>query len=377
MNILIFSWRGPGHPEAGGAEISTHEHAKGWVGAGHNVTLFTSYYHGAKRKEEINGVTIIREGNQALGVQWKAFWWYLFGNHLKFDLVIDQFHGIPFFTPLYVKVRKMAFIHEVAKEVWGLNPWPWPFNLAPKILGSFFEPVIFQLFYRNIPFMTVSKSTKKDLVNWGIPEKNVTVIHNGLNLLPINNYITKEKVKTLMFLGALTKDKGIEDVLRIFSLLDTADKNFHFWIVGKGNAKYLETLKRETSKLGIGTKIKFWGFVTEKKKYELLGKAHILINPSFREGWGLVVIEAAAMGTPAAAYDVQGLRDSIKHLKTGILGMDRTPQQLSLQISALLDDKKRYWQMCQEAKIWSQKFSWKKSTEESLKLINKISKENY
>lgn len=375
LNILIFSWRGPGHPNAGGAEVSTHEHAKSWVRAGYNVTLFTSYYHRAKREEEIDGVTIIREGNQILGVQWKAFWWYLLGDHSRFDLVIDQFHGVPFFTPLFVKTKKLAFIHEVAKEVWSLNSWSWPFNLVPKVLGAIFEPLIFKLFYINIPFMTVSNSTKNDLISLGIPKENIIIIHNGINISVTKQDLPKEKKNTLIFLGALTKDKGIETALKVFSILNQIHE-FQFWVVGKADPDYLNILKKQSQRLGIYTKVKFWGFIPEEKKVELLQRAHILINPSIREGWGLTVIEGARLGTPTAAYDVPGLRDSIKHLKTGVLEVSRDPGQLAFQISALLNDQRRYTQICQAAKIWSKNFSWKKSTEESLRLINKILKEN-
>src|SRR3989344_3656213 len=118
MNILILSWRGPGHPSAGGAEQVTLEHAKGWVKAGHDVTLFTSFFKDAKRKDLVEGIKIIRSGRQFFEVQFRAFLWYILAKHHKFDLVIDEFHGIPFFTPLYVRSRKLAFIHEVAKEVW-------------------------------------------------------------------------------------------------------------------------------------------------------------------------------------------------------------------------------------------------------------------
>src|SRR5690349_1570411 len=142
MNILIFSWRGIGHPHEGGAEYSTHEHAKGWVKLGHTVTLFTSSFENGSSHETIDGVEIIRSGAQALGVQINAFIWYIFGAHPKYDLVIDQFHGLPFFTPLFVKTKKLGFIHEAAKEVWRLNPWPKPFNLIPALFGTLLEPFI-------------------------------------------------------------------------------------------------------------------------------------------------------------------------------------------------------------------------------------------
>src|SRR3989344_6246530 len=145
MNVLIFSWRGPNHPNAGGAEISTHEHAKKWIEKGSTVTLFTASFEGAKEKETIDGVNIIRKGYQVFGVQINAFWWYLFDRHDKFNIVVDQFHGIPFLTPLFVRVKKMAFIHEVAKEVWWLNSWQKPLNLIPAIIGFIFEPLIFYI----------------------------------------------------------------------------------------------------------------------------------------------------------------------------------------------------------------------------------------
>lgn len=374
MKILVLSWRGPGHPNAGGAEVSTHEHAKGWVKAGHSVTLFTSYYRGAKKEETIDGVKIKRCGRQVFGVQWQAFKWYLLESHGQFDLVIDQFHGIPFFTPIYVRVKKLGFIHEVAKEVWKLNPWPKPIFFIPAILGTLIEPLIFKFLYWKIPFMTVSNSTKQDLMSWGIAKTDITIVHNGVNL-PNIKIPRKETKSTLIYLGAISKDKGIEEALRVFSLLNRKG-DFQFWIVGKSDPAYLEFLKNLTKNLGIEKKTKFWGYVPDDKKYELLGKSHILVNPSVREGWGLVVIEAAQMGTPTVAYDVPGLRDSIVNGKTGVLDKKHKPESMAETILDLLKNVGRYQKMKDEAIKWSKNFSWEKSSLQSLSLIEKITNSN-
>lgn len=181
MNILIFSWRDTGHPNNGGAEQVTHEHAKAWVKAGHSVTLFTSMYPYAMWEEELDGVQIIRRGSELLTVQLNAFFWFL--KHRKeFDLIFDHFHGIPFFTPLFTKKPKIGFIHEVAKEVWKVNSLPWYISWLPALIGPTIEKLTFTLFYSKIPFITVSNSTKKDLVALGIPESSITVIENGLTL---------------------------------------------------------------------------------------------------------------------------------------------------------------------------------------------------
>ncbi|MEK7616920.1 MAG: glycosyltransferase family 4 protein [Patescibacteria group bacterium] len=372
MNILLFSWRGPGHPNAGGAEISTHEHAKGWVSAGHNVTLFTANFKGAKNEETLDGINVKRVGSEIFGVQLQAFIWYLFGSHKKFDLVIDQFHGIPFFTPLYIRTKKLAFIHEVTKEVWKFNSWPTPFNLLPALFGPLFEPFIFKLIYSRIPFITVSDSTKQDLTLWGVPPKNITIVHNGIDQPRKKKLPPKEKNKTLIYLGVLSKDKGIEDAIKVFATVNRAQKGWQFWVVGRSELKYLDYLKKKVKDLGISKKVKFWGHVSEKKKYKLLAKAHVLINPSIREGWGLVVIEAAAMGTPTVAFDVPGLRDSILNGKTGIIDKQHSVNSLASELMDLLSNYSRYQRMRVEAVKWSKKFSWKQSILESLDFINKI-----
>lgn len=372
MNILILSWRGPKHPNAGGAEISTHEHAKGWVKAGHNVTLFTSAYRGCKQEEVLNGVNIKRYGRQMFGVQWEVFTWYLFGNHSKFDIVVDQFHGIPFFTPLYVRTKKLAFIHEVTKEVWRFNPWPWPFNKIVGFIGELFEPLIFKL-YKREQFLTVSNSTKDDLMKWGVPDNLITVVHNGFTKPKNIRKYKKEKKKNIIFLGSISKDKGIEEALKAFDYIHQNDSNWQFWIVGSSDPHYLRFLKQLSKDLGIDKKVKFWGFVTEEVKYELLAKARILINPSVREGWGLVVLEAASVGTPTVGYNVSGLRDSILDNKTGIL-CKPLPQVCADSVLSLVNDQKKYNLLSRNCVNWSKKFKWEDACKYSLKLIQTVVK---
>lgn len=358
MNILIFSWRGPGHPNSGGAEIATHEHAKAWVQAGHSVFLFTSAFPGVPSEEVVDGVQIIRRGNQIGTIQIVAVFWYLFQAHVKFDLVVDQFHGIPFFTPLFVRSRKLAFIHEVAREIWWTNHLKFPIKYIYGAIGYFLEPLIF-LLYKNVNFMTVSKSTKSDLIDWRIPESQITIINNGVTVQPVS--VKKELTPTIIYLGALAEDKGIEDALEVFNRLP----NWQFWVVGRGESSYL-------SKLNFGAGVKVWGFVEEKEKFELLSRAHIMINTSHREGWGLVNIEANSVGTPVVAYDVPGCRDSIHDGKTGLLCKRGDLDCLAKSIVDLYNNPENYQTISKNAKIWSDSFSWEKSTQESLKLITRL-----
>ena len=373
--ILILNWKDIKHPEAGGAERVTLEYARFWVKNGFIVNWFTSSFKGARKEEIIDGVKVVRSGNQIFGVHLAAPFYYWKSG--PYDLVIDQFHGIPFFTPLFVRAKKLAFIHEVAKEVWKLNPWPKPFNLAPYIFGSLFEPLIFKIFYTKIPFLTVSESTKNDLLNWGINSKNINIIYNGVNVIKPDPFSEKEERKTAIFLGALTLDKGVEDAIDVFSEIMKYDQNWQFWIVGKGDRKYCNKLKIVSSRLGLDSKIKFWGFVAEAKKFELLARAHIMVNPSIREGWGLVNIEANAMGTPVIAYDVSGSRDSVINNKTGILIKLKDFNLMAKSTLELVNNKTYYDKTRGNCITWANKFSWEKSSAESLALLRKVLRNNY
>ncbi len=370
MNILILSWRGPSHPLAGGAEIATYEHAKGWVKSGNHVILFTSAFENCKATENLDGIEIIRRGSDIFGVQLSAFLWYVFNSHPKFDLVVDEFHGIPFFTPLYVRTKKIGWIHEVTKEIWRLNPWPRPLNYVPSIFGTLFEPLVFKFIYHKVFFMTVSDSTKSDLINWGIPESNISVVHNGRNTISVNT--KKEKKRTAIFLGAIAKDKGIEDAVRTFGYINKKDSNWQYWVVGQGTEEYLKQLKELSKNLKIQKNVKFWGFVDNKKKFELLSRSHVLINPSVREGWGLVNIEANSVGTPVVGYNVSGTRDSVINGKTGLLSKFGDPEALAKNAIGLCKNKDLYQTTSKEAKAWAKGFTWKKATSQSLKFLKKI-----
>ena len=68
-----------------------------------------------------------------------------------------------------------------------------------------------------------------------------------------------------------------------------------------------------------GPGVVFTGRVSEQEKHRLLCAAWMLVHPALIEGWGIVVAEAAIRGTPAVAFDVPGLRDSVVHGQTGML----------------------------------------------------------
>ena len=140
----------------------------------------------------------------------------------------------------------------------------------------------------------------------------------------------------------------------------------------KGSEKYYRYIKERVIKNRLDDKVKFWGYVSQPKKSELLARAHILINPSVREGWGLVNIEANAMGTPVIAYRSQGLVDSVREGESGLICSENTPEDMVDNVKKLFGDNLLYAKLQEGAKRWAGMFSWEKSKKQSLKMIENI-----
>lgn len=363
MRILIFNWRDIKNPLAGGAEVLTHEHAKRWVEKGHRVTLFSSAFPGYKKEEIIDGVRIIRAGNR-LTVYHQAFRYYKKCFQGQYDIVIDQINTIPFFTPLYVKEPLLAHINQLAREVW-FHEIPFPFSL----LGFLIEPWYLKI-YRNIPVVTISQSSKEDLLNLGFSKTNIQIIPMGVNL-QIRRRENKEKEPTLIWVNRIIKSKRLEHALKTFEYVRRKIPNAKLWIVGPISPSYQNKLQRQVQKLGLKDVI-FHNFVEEKRKQELIQKAHLIISTSVREGWGLTITEANALGTPALVYNVAGLRDSTKNNKTGLICEKNTPQVLAENIIKLLKNNSLYQRLQEGAYRWGKEFSWDKSAQKAIEIMERI-----
>lgn len=372
MNILILNWRDIKNPKGGGAEILTHEIAKRWVKKGHDITWFTAEFEGSRLEELIDGVKVIRRGHPDARFLFSSVHFQALGYYRKnaenFDVVIDEIHGLPFFTPWYVKTKKVVLICEVAGGLWVKM-----FGLFFGTLGRLMESIYLRIIYKNIFFLTISNSTKGELIKEGINSKYITVLPMGLTVPALGRRkIKKEKIPTLIYVGRISKSKGIEDAIKAFYLILKKNPNTRLWIVGGGDERYVSFLKKMAKDLKVLDKIRFWGFVSQEKKFELMGRAHILLAPSSKEGWGLIVPEAGLVGTPSIGYNVSGLKDVIVDHKTGYLTLSNSYKGLAESINMVLENKYEYEKMSKAAKRLSLTYNWDNTAEVALKVIKRL-----
>jgi glycosyltransferase involved in cell wall biosynthesis len=355
MRVLWFNWRDILNPEAGGAEVFTHEVMKRLAMRGYHMTLFTSRFKRCQLNENIEGVDIIREGNKY--TVYKQAKKYLKAYKHHYDVIIDEINTRPFFTPKFVgEKRVIALIHQLAREFWFYET-RFPLNY----IGYYFLEKKWLSNYKDIVTLTVSDSTKIDLDEMGF--KKLFVVPPGLNVTPLPNVKEKEDNPTIVFIGRLKKAKLPHHALQAFSIIKHEIPDAKMWVIGDGYLrKKLESFKSKD--------ITFFGHISTEKKYELLSRAHIILVPAVREGWGLVVTEANAMGTPAIGYDVHGLRDSIRHGETGITIKGGSPEAMAQQAILLLRDSNRLSTYSTNALEFSKQFSWDKTASSFDKVIN-------
>ena len=344
MRILWFNWKDIRNPEAGGAEVFTHEVMKRLAKRGLEMTLFTSRFKGCQLNENINGIEIIREGNKYTVYKEAKNYLKTYKHH--YDLVIDEINTRPFLTPQFVGSEKpiIALIHQLAREFWFYET-QFPLNY----IGYYYLEEKWLSNYKDIMTLTVSYSTKVDLEELGF--KKVSIVPPGLNITPLSNVKEKEDNPTVVFIGRLKKAKLPHHALQAFSIIKREIHDAKMWVIGEG---YLRE-KLESSNIKDVT---FYGHTSNERKYELLSRAHIIIVPAVREGWGLIVTEANAMGTPAIGYDVHGLRDSIKDGETGIIIKERSPAAMAQQAISLLRDSERLSKYSRNATEFAGQFSW-------------------
>lgn len=310
---------------------------------GHKLTLFTSTFQGCLTKEYVDGVEVVRDGGK-YQVYIKARKFYRH-NKDAFDIVVDEINTRPFLTPQFVKEKPIvALFHQLAREFWFYETM-FPINY----IGRYFLEDRWLANYKEIPTITVSNSSREDLKKLGF--QKILLVPEGLSITPLGDVPEKESDPTVVFLGRLKKAKLPHHAIQAFLLIKKKLPAARMWVIGDGY------MRHELEKYADAS-ITFHGFLKPETKYDLLKRAHLLLMPAVREGWGLVITEANAMGTPAIAYNVAGVRDSVKDGATGILTTRNSQEDLANKAIALLSNEQLLRELSKNALAYSRQFSW-------------------
>jgi glycosyltransferase involved in cell wall biosynthesis len=358
LRIAIANWRDPWHPEAGGAERYAWEIGRGLVSRGAAVCFLTARAPGQARRGHHDGITVARMGGR-FTVYPRVLAW-LFAHRRSFDAVLDCQNGIPFFTPCVLprRVPVLCVVHHVHTVQFGVHFPRW-MAWAGRVL----EGPAARLAYRRHACVAVSPSTvtaMRERLAW---TGDVYLIPNGA---PVPADLGTPGGASLSWVGRLVAHKRAELILPVAQRL--AQGGFTIDVVGRGPSA--QPLADGIAANGLAGVVRLRGFLPEAQKQAIVAGSLLHLNTSLGEGWGLCVLEAAALGVPTVAYDVGGLRDAVRDGRTGwLVRAGETIEDVAERAVKELADPERRSAIAAACRGWAAQLTWERSAERMAELI--------
>jgi glycosyltransferase involved in cell wall biosynthesis len=362
LRIVIANWRDPWHQEAGGAERYAWEMACALTARGAAVRFLTARGPGQSRGEHRDGIEIVRRGGR-FTLYPRALGWLLCRRRSA-DIALDCQNGIPFFTPLVLprRVPILLIVHHVHTAQFGVH---FPVWLAG--VGRLLEGPASRFAYRRHGCVAVSPSTVialRDRLHWTGP---VYLIPNGAPPPspppdPQSVPPTAAGQPRLAWIGRLVAHKRAE------LLVPVAARGYPIDVIGRGPEA--GALSAAIAAHALTGTIRQHGYLAEEDKNAILARSLLHLSTSQGEGWGLCVLEAAALGVPTVAFDVEGLRDAVRDGTTGWLVHDgeELPDVVDRAVRELADPARRE-QVAAACRAWAGQFSWEGAAARMAELV--------
>jgi glycosyltransferase involved in cell wall biosynthesis len=356
--VLVLNWRDVRHSLAGGAETYAHEISKRWVQAGLEVTWLTARDAGQSARDEIDGVRIIRAG-RTLSVYGRTAM-RLLRHGGGYDAIVDCQNGIPFFSPVFTRgtVPVVQVVHHVHQDQFSRR-----FSPMGAAAGRLLEGRVARRAYAGRRTVAVSASTRQELRRRLRFDGVIEVVPNGCSVTPVQG---RERPRaedpTIVLTSRLVPHKRVDLLLHAVSaaLPDVPKLQVH--VIGGG--EQLTDLRRASVELGLERVVHFHGRLPDAERDALMDSAWLTTSTSEGEGWGLVVLEAAAAGVPCLALHAVGVRDAVVDGRTGWLvdGVEDMAATLP-RIVAELTDPVRASELSEACRRWASCFTWDRSAE--------------
>jgi len=289
---------------------------------------------------------------------------YRFMPDLKKLLVSNEFDNYdlihifeyPLYITDYLTIKKNSI---GVPMIISLHGTLHQFNKFPLNLFKKLHNFIMLKFQSRINlFLVSSMSEKQGVMKNGIPENKIKILPPAMKIYPIiKKNSSKQKI---VYVGRLSKTKNIELLIIAFSKIKTTNVDL---IIAGPDFGMLSELKQLSIKYGIENKVNFTGWISEQEKISLLSEATIFVHPSLEDVFLLSLLEAAAIGIPCVAFDVQSNSEILEDGNTGIIVKEINSNGLAEKLDLLLNDENLYNKISVNSKLLlSKKFNWEKTT---------------
>jgi glycosyltransferase involved in cell wall biosynthesis len=381
MKVLILSWEYPPHI-IGGLGKHVYHISKALASKNIDTTVIT-YTDGTSKSEEIiDNVRVLRVNPYSL--RYPDFTSWIHGMNL---LMIEK--------ALKFRNFDIIHVHDWLTALAGINikhimRKPLIATIHSTELGrrrgylsndheKHIHEVEWILTYEAWRIICCSNYMVNEVSNFfQCPLNKIVRIYNGIDpnsLLPSNNVnrrkYAEDYEKIVLFVGRLVYEKGPHILIEAANILRRNDIKFLF--VGEGSMKpYLLELGK---KLGLSEKLYFLGHIPDDILYAIYKMASVAVFPSLYEPFGIVALEAMALGTPVIASAVGGLNEIIINGYNGIKVTPGSAYELAEAIVKIIDDPSLSKKLIENAKNFVKNFTWEKAAEETIKLYEEVIRE--
>ncbi len=355
----MLAWRDLDDPEAGGSEVHASTVARLWAEAGIEVTMRTSFAAGQAQMGWRNGYRVIRKAGRYMVFPRAAFS-EMMGWHGGRDGLVEIWNGMPFMSPVWARTPHVTWLHHVHADMWNMT-------LPPKLaaVGRTLESTIAPKFYRRTPMVTLSNSSKHELVDdLGFRPSMVHVVPPGIDPR-FSPGAAKAEKPLVVAVGRLVPVKRFELLVEVLVALHARHPEMEAVIVGEGYRR--EQLETQIHEAGAERYIHLPGRISDDEVIDLYRRAWVLTSASAREGWGMTVTEAAACGTPAVVTRIAGHSDAVAEGESGLLAAGR--DELVDGLDRVLADAGLRERLSIGARRHAERFTWAATARGTLEVL--------
>ncbi len=291
---------------------------------------------------------------------------FLIGIKEDFDLV----QGNNFVT--YLPAFCIGFVKKKPTVAWYPDvfrgSWFKLTGLVSGVVGELSETISLRLPWNRL--VALSNSTKDKLIKNGVSEDKIDTIYAGVDI----DYFKKIKVRkaevfTISCVSRLVSYKRVDCLIKALSIIKDKNIKFQAEIIGDGPEG--DNLKRLVDNRGLKNEVIFKSNISRVALARTLKSSHLFCLPSTQEGFGLVILEAAACGVPFLVSDLPVLKEVTKE-QGGLFFTSGNEKDLAEKLEELINNKELLSRLSKEAEELAKLYSWEDVAEQFEKVYKKL-----
>lgn len=289
------------------------------------------------------------------------------GLNVDFDIV----QGNNFVT--YPLAFLLGFFKRKPSVAWYpdvfIGRWIKLVGFFSGIVGEITERISLILPWTHI--VALSKTTKDKLKRVGINDKNISLIYAGVDLDFFKKIrVKKNNIFTICCISRLVGYKRVDLLIRAVAILQHKGYKFKVYIIGDGPEK--NNLMHLTEKLSLESSIIFESNIPRVKLGERIKSSHLFCHPSVVEGFGLVLLEAAACGIPIVASDIMILKEITRERKGVVFFRSDNTIDLASKIELMIKNVKLRRNLSKQVLNLATEYSWSKVAQNFENVYSKL-----